>query len=98
MESESDILSSVPAGETPSSSPSAAGSPRVELVMNDDDPDFGGQSPPVAIIGEDDIYGDPMLSFPYAHHTESLLNTTKRLVTFLREGIYPCLPIVDLLR
>lgn len=83
VESESDVLSTVPI-ETPSSSPSAASSPQVELVL--DDEDFGNQSPPVAIIGEDDIFGDPMQNFPYAQEGESLVGTTKRLITFVTSG------------
>lgn len=87
MESESDVLSTVPAIETPSSSPSAVGSPHIELVANDDDQDdFGDGSPTVAIIGEDEIFGDPMQSFPYAQEGEPLVHTAKRLVLFVQNG------------
>lgn len=87
VESESDVLSTVPAVETPSSSPSAVGSPQIELVVTEDDQEFENRSPPVAIIGEDEIFGDPMQEFPYAQEGEPLVNTTKRLIAFVQHGI-----------
>jgi ubiquitin carboxyl-terminal hydrolase 34 len=88
VESESDVLSTVPAIGTPSSSPSAAGSPQIELVVTEDDQDFGKGSPPVAIIGEDEIFQDPMHNFPYAQDGEPLAATAKRLSTFIQYGRY----------
>lgn len=85
-ESESDVLSTVPAVDTPSSSPSAVGSPHIELVVTEDDEEFGKESPPVAIIGEDEIYQDPMQNFPYAQEGETLATTAKRLSTFIQYG------------
>jgi ubiquitin carboxyl-terminal hydrolase 34 len=87
VESESDVLSTTPAVETPSSSPSAVGSPHIELITEDDQ-DFGDQSPPVAIIGEDEIFGDPMENFPYAQEGEPLVSTTKRLIAFIQHGMF----------
>jgi len=88
VESESDVLSTVPAVDTPSSSPSAVGSPQIELVVSEDDQDFGKESPPVAIIGEDEIFQDPMQTFPYAQEGEPLAATAKRLSTFIQYGRY----------
>jgi len=60
VESESDALSTIPAIETPSSSPSPIGSPTVELVVqSEDELDFGGHDPPVAIIDDDTDFGLP---------------------------------------
>ena len=87
VESGSDVLSTAPAVETPSSSASAAGSPRIELVVSEDEPDFQNQTPPVAIIGEDEVYSDPMETFPYAQPGESLVSTTKRLCSFIQYGM-----------
>ena len=87
MKSESDALSTVPAVETPSSSPSAAGSPQIELVVEQDDPDYGDRSPPVAIIGEDDIFGDPVQSFPFVQEGESLVAAIKRLAHYVQYGM-----------
>lgn len=87
MESESDVLSTVPAIETPSSSTSAGGSPQIELVVSEDDQDFGNRSLPVAIIGEDDIFGDPMQTFPFVQDGESLANATKRLAHYVQFGM-----------
>jgi ubiquitin carboxyl-terminal hydrolase 34 len=86
VESESDVLSTVPAVDTPSSSPSAVGSPQIELVISEDDQDFGKGSPPVAIIGEDEIFPDPMQTFPYAQEGESLVTAAKRLATWIQYG------------
>ena len=89
VESESDVLSTIPAVETPSSSPSAMDSPRIELVVSEDDADYRDRSPPVAIIGEDEIYSDPMESFPYVQPGETLVGTMKRLCSFIQYGMYP---------
>ncbi|KAH6712037.1 ubiquitin C-terminal hydrolase-like protein [Leptodontidium sp. MPI-SDFR-AT-0119] len=83
VESESDALSTIPAIETPSSSPSAASSPHVELVdMDDDDSDFTSQDPPLAIIDDDHL--DPMQSFPYKGDDEAVLAALKRVTHFLQ--------------
>jgi ubiquitin carboxyl-terminal hydrolase 34 len=91
VESESDVISTVPAVETPSSSASAGGSPQIELVVEQDDTDFGDRSPQVAIIGEDDIFGDPVQSFPFLHDGESLVAAIKRLVHYVQYGMYSSL-------
>jgi ubiquitin carboxyl-terminal hydrolase 34 len=91
VESESDALSTIPAIETPSSSPSPMGSPTVELVVqSEDDSDFGGQDPPVAIIDDDSdsVYLDPLASFPYWAEGETLINTLVRVARFLQYGVY----------
>lgn len=86
VESESDALSTIPAIETPSSSPSAASSPHVELVdMDDDDSDFTSQDPPLAIIDDDHL--DPMQSFPYKGDDEAVLAALKRVTHFLQYGM-----------
>ncbi|KAG0647567.1 Ubiquitin-specific-processing protease 34 [Hyphodiscus hymeniophilus] len=82
VETESDALSTFPAIETPSSSPSAiSSSPHIEVVTEDD---FRSQSPPVAIIGEDEIYIDPMRTFPYGQDGESLVSTLERVAHFFQ--------------
>jgi ubiquitin carboxyl-terminal hydrolase 34 len=91
VESESDALSTIPAIETPSSSPSPIGSPTVELVVqSEDESDFGGHDPPVAIIDDDtdSVYLDPFASFPYWAEGETLINTLSRLARFLQYGMY----------
>jgi len=86
VESESDVLSTIPAIETPSSTPSAVSSPQVELVnMDDDDSDFANQDPPLAII--DDQYIDIMYSFPYRSREESALSASQRVASFLQQGM-----------
>ena len=54
--------------------------------MNDNDGDLAMQSPPVAIIGDEEVYDDPMQSFPYHGDEETLLATVKRLKNFLHYG------------
>lgn len=88
VESESDVLSTIPAIETPSSTPSAVSSPQVELVnMDDDDSDFANQDPPLAII--DDQYIDIMYSFPYRSREESALSASQRVASFLQQDDVP---------
>ncbi|RFU29187.1 hypothetical protein B7463_g7158, partial [Scytalidium lignicola] len=71
--------------ETPQSSPSSSGSPPIELVaVSDDDSDFGHQTPPLAIIREDEVFVDPMTCFPYHTDGEHLLATVRRLANFLQ--------------
>lgn len=89
VESESDALSNIPLIETPSSSNSPEGSPKVELVVEDDF-DFGTN--PVAIIGDEDDeddngYIDPLSTFPYYAEGETLVNTVSRLARHLQYGI-----------
>ncbi|KAG9232040.1 ubiquitin C-terminal hydrolase-like protein [Amylocarpus encephaloides] len=84
VESESDALSTVPAIETPSSSPSAIGSPEIELVpMSDDERDYGRGSPPVAIFDGDEMVADPMLDFPYLAD-QSLVDATRHISRFFQ--------------
>ena len=86
VESESDALSTIPAIETPSSSSSGPGSPRIELVVNDQDSDFVLRSPALAIFDEDEVFADPMLEFPYHGEDETLAGTVTRLVRHLQYG------------
>ncbi|EKD21222.1 uncharacterized protein L3040_000736 [Drepanopeziza brunnea f. sp. 'multigermtubi'] len=69
VESESDGLSTVPAIETPSSSPSAGGSPRIELVPMDED---------------EDAYLDPMSTFPYTSDSGTALLALDRISNFFK--------------
>jgi ubiquitin carboxyl-terminal hydrolase 34 len=87
LETESDALSTLPATETPSSSPSVMGSPEIELVTDHThESEYLTRSPPLAIIGEDDVFVDPMASFPYHTHNETLLNTVRKIASFLQNG------------
>jgi ubiquitin carboxyl-terminal hydrolase 34 len=87
LETESDALSTLPATETPSSSPSVMGSPEIELVPDHShESEYLTRSPPLAIIGEDDVFVDPMAAFPYHTHGESLLNTVRKIANFLQNG------------
>lgn len=90
IESESDVLSTVPASviETPSSSPSAAGSPEVELVpISSDDPE---RSPTLAIINEEEVFPDPLNHFPYQRRGENLLMALRRATNILQYGKEIC--------
>ena len=93
IESESDVLSTVPASvvETPSSSPSAAGrSPEVELVpISSDDPE---RSPTLAIINEEEVFPDPLSHFPYQRRGENLLTALRRVINILQYGKKFCAP------
>ncbi|KAN0095287.1 ubiquitin C-terminal hydrolase-like protein [Hyaloscypha variabilis] len=85
IESESDVLSTIPPIETPSSSASPIGSPQVELIpMDNDDSDFNNDDLPVAIINDDSDYLDLMSSFPYKAEGETLANTVNRLSRFIQ--------------
>lgn len=87
IESGSDELSPILAVESPSSSSVAPGSPEIEVVtINEDGEGFANRSPPLAIIDEDELFADPILSFPYNGDGESLVNTVKRLVHFIQYG------------
>ncbi|RDW59732.1 hypothetical protein BP6252_12819 [Coleophoma cylindrospora] len=81
MDTESDALSTVPAMETPSSSSSALGSPEIELINMSEEADYAGQSPPLAIIEDDEVLMDPMCEFPFNDIAagEGLANTVVRL-------------------
>ncbi|KAH8805567.1 ubiquitin C-terminal hydrolase-like protein [Xylogone sp. PMI_703] len=71
--------------ETPQSSASGMGSPPIELVaVSDDESDFAHQSPPLAIIQDDEVFVDPMTCFPYNADGEPLSTTVRRLVNFLQ--------------
>ncbi|KAK0118696.1 hypothetical protein ONS96_011784 [Cadophora gregata f. sp. sojae] len=88
VESESDALSTIPAIETPSSTPSAVSSPQVELVnMDDDDSDFANQEPQLAIM--DDHYIDVMYNFPYRGREETALAASQRVASFLQQDDVP---------
>ncbi|KAE8446846.1 hypothetical protein EG329_011623 [Mollisiaceae sp. DMI_Dod_QoI] len=89
IESESDALSTAPAIETPSSSPSVNGSPEIEVVTVDDDvSEYGERDPPVAIIDDDAVYLDPLTNFPYYAEGEALTTTVHRLSRYLQyDGI-----------
>jgi len=82
-ESESDALSTI-AAVTPSSSPSASSIPEIEVVpLHEDDSD----SPPVAIIRDDEnMFPDPMLNFPFQGSSETIAETTGRLIKFFAGG------------
>jgi ubiquitin carboxyl-terminal hydrolase 34 len=84
---ESDELSTIPAGESPSSSSLATESPEIEVVtISEDVEDFANRSPPLAIIGEEELFADPLVSFPYHGDGETLSNTVKRLVHYFQSG------------
>jgi ubiquitin carboxyl-terminal hydrolase 34 len=70
--------------DTPQSSPSNTGSPvEVVAVSDDDDMVFGSGEPEVAIIGEDNMFMDPMADFPYNDgHSETYAETVGRLVNY----------------
>lgn len=81
----SDVLSTVPAIETPISSPSALGSPEIEILTVHDDDGFITQGPSVAIIGGDeDLFEEAVLDFPYRDDEESPLNAAKRVAQFFQ--------------
>lgn len=64
-------------------------SPEIEVVaINEDGEEFASRSPPLAIIDEDELFVDPILSFPYNGDGESLVNTVKRLAHFIQFGMY----------
>ncbi|KFX98867.1 hypothetical protein V490_02068 [Pseudogymnoascus sp. VKM F-3557] len=70
--------------ETVSSSSSTLGSPKVELIMDDEDIEYG-RSPPVAVIDDDDdlIFDcDPVLNFPYASGNEPVMVTVRKIAHF----------------
>lgn len=97
---ESDELSTIPAGESPSSSSLETESPEIEVVsISEDVGEFADRSPPLAIIGEDELFADPLVSFPYHGDGETLSNTVKRLVHYFQSGrpMMPPYTISDLL-
>ncbi|KFY87186.1 hypothetical protein V500_07114 [Pseudogymnoascus sp. VKM F-4518 (FW-2643)] len=83
IELDSDGVAAPP--ETISSSSSTLGSPKVELIMEDDDIEYG-QSPPVAVIDDDDdellFDCDPVLDFPYASGNEAVMVTVRKIAHF----------------
>lgn len=87
IESESDVLSNVPASvmETPSSTPSVIeGSPEVEvLAVSSDDPE---RSPTLAIIDEREVFTDPLSHFPCRRRGDSLYQSIKRVASILQYG------------
>jgi ubiquitin carboxyl-terminal hydrolase 34 len=99
VESESDALSTIPAIETPSSSPSESGSPTIELVtISEDGGDFGSRSPPVAILNGDTMFSDPMMDFPFLGD-ESLVDAVGTLKHYMQYGTLQQVPqsVVQLL-
>jgi ubiquitin carboxyl-terminal hydrolase 34 len=79
--------------ETPSSSSSVVadtGSPEIELIsVNEDESEFGNQSPQVAIIGDEDnllLGSNPMLEFPYRGPAEPLPAAVRKIARFLEYG------------
>lgn len=86
VESESDALSTVPAIETPSSSPSEPGSPRVEIVTIDaGSRNYRTPSPPVAILDGDQVLHDLMSEFPLLGD-EPFVDAAKRLKHYMQYG------------
>ncbi|KUJ19036.1 ubiquitin C-terminal hydrolase-like protein [Mollisia scopiformis] len=85
IESESDALSTV-AMETPTSSPSAMGSPEIELVTGDDDiSEYEHRNPPVSIIDDDVVFLDPLSTFPYyAEGAETLSTAVTRMSRYFQ--------------
>lgn len=79
---------------TPSASSSPSGSPRVELILDDDSEEHPEQhGRPVAIIDDDDEVDneiildiDPMQTFPYSTESESLCATVRKIARFLEFG------------
>ena len=81
-ESESDVLSTLPTIETPTTSSSVLGSPEIEVltVHDDDDEDFVHQGPPVSIINEDeDPFEVVLFDWPFYGDGETPLSSLKRI-------------------
>ena len=92
VESESDALSTIPAIETPSSSPSERRSPSIELItISDDGGDFGSRSPPVAILDGDTVFTNPMLDFPFLDD-QSLVDAVASLKNYMQFGTVHPIP------
>ncbi len=74
--------------DTASSSSSTLGSPKVELVMEDDDIEYG-QSPSVAVIDDDESLfdSDPVLNFPYSSVNEPVTTTVRKITQFFEHGM-----------
>jgi ubiquitin carboxyl-terminal hydrolase 34 len=88
VESESDALSTAPAIETPSSSPSAVGSPKIEIVaMSEDDDEFASRDPPLAIIDEDEVFIDPMQNIPYQNDGDTPVSVVRKVAAFWQYGM-----------
>jgi ubiquitin carboxyl-terminal hydrolase 34 len=87
VESSTDGLSTIPV-ETPISSPSAIGSPEIELVTLNDEDDYSSHSPPVAIINDIDLVEDAMLSFPYFEGHLNLEQTLAKVIRYVQYGIF----------
>jgi ubiquitin carboxyl-terminal hydrolase 34 len=86
-ESESDVMSTTGAIETPSASPSDGGSPEVEIVTIEDDSDFTDRDTVAIIATDNDMYLDPLAGFPYFAEAETLVQTVNRLSRFLQYGM-----------
>lgn len=73
--------------DTPQSSSLHDESPPVEIVtvQADDDMDFVGETGYVPIIEQDRPLVDPIQQFPYKEPDESLVNTLRRLTTYLQD-------------
>ncbi|CAD6444908.1 6039bd08-4af7-4836-9051-2cf9a245c040 [Sclerotinia trifoliorum] len=99
IESESDVLSTVPASviETSSSSPSAMeGSPEVELVpISSDDPE---RSPTLGIIDEEEVFPDPLNHFPTQRRGENMLHALRKVLHILQFDAIDTEDLFDRLR
>ncbi|KAF8857285.1 ubiquitin C-terminal hydrolase-like protein [Acephala macrosclerotiorum] len=84
IESESDALSTVPAVETPSSSPSSTGSPLIEEVHQVEDDVSEYEHDPVVAFLDQDAYMDPLTTFPYFSEGEALTQTVRRLARYFQ--------------
>lgn len=81
-------------GSSSTSSSSTVGSPKIELVMEDDEDVEYIRSPPVAIIDDDDdeedellLDRDPVLEFPHSSDSESLVATLRRIINFFEYDV-----------
>jgi hypothetical protein len=90
LDNELDSDEVAPPTETISSSSSTLGSPKVELVMEDEDIEYG-QNSPVAVIDDDELLfdGDPVLRFPYVSGNEPVMVTVRKIVNFFEYGMLP---------
>lgn len=91
-DSSSDIVLPKPT-ETPSSSPSASGSPLIEVVtIEDDEPEYQSETPGIEIVGEDNeplVYIDPLEDFPFTSRGESLVTVMRKIANFVEYGMIP---------
>jgi len=57
------------------------------MADNDED-DFATQSPPVAIIDDDELFNEPMLNFPYHDSGETLLYAARKVARYIQWGMF----------